>query len=91
MLNVMRQDPSALLDYRIDWSQYLEEDDTITASTWASSPSGLTLACPAFTDATTTNWGHGWNSREALRDQNHITTEGARVDERTFTVAVVNL
>ena len=42
------QDPSAVLDYTIDWSQWLPSGDTITAATWTAEslipPTQLTLS-----------------------------------------------
>lgn len=88
----VNKDPQSVLDYTIDWSDWLE-DDTITASTWAIvADSGLTQPfSPSFTTLTTTIWlGAGTVSSQSYTVTNHITTIGGRQEDAELQVTVKN-
>jgi hypothetical protein len=80
------KDPQAVLDYKIDWSAWLE-DDTISASEW-SATSGITIDSDSFTDTDTTVWLSGGTVGESYDATNEITTDGGRTDDRTITIQV---
>jgi hypothetical protein len=82
------QDASAVLDYRIDWSAFIE-DDPIIASTWTVDPAGLATSLPSFTTSTTTVWLSGGVKGEFYTITNHITTQGGRQDSRYIVVGVI--
>jgi hypothetical protein len=84
---VLNKDPDAFLDYGIDWTDWLEDGDTIAASTWVVS-AGVTSSSPSFTDTTTTVWIAGGTVGETYALTNRVTTAAGRIDDRTLTIRV---
>jgi hypothetical protein len=82
------KDPSAFLDYAVDWASWLGSD-TIQSSTW-SVPAGLTQEAATNTAAAATIWLSGGTDGAIYRVVNHITTAGGRADERTLTIRMRN-
>lgn len=82
-------DPDAVLDYAIDWTAWLADGETITASTWEV-PTGLTQTTPAPSIAAgvTTVWISGGAADTVYRVTNHITTSHGRQDDRSFSLSV---
>ena len=88
------KDPDANLDYSLDWAEWLEPGDAITASTWtATAMNGaldmIVIGNKAFTTDTTTVWLSGGGECEAYVLTNHVTTSGGRQDDRSLLVQVV--
>jgi hypothetical protein len=88
------KDPDATLDFSLDWADWLEPGDTITASTWTSAPANgglgaLTIGLTPFTTDLTTVWLSGGEACEAYVVTNHVTTSGGREDDRSLLVQVV--
>lgn len=81
------KDPDAVLDYKIDWSRWLPEGDTVSASSWDAA-SGVTVDSSTFDDTSTTVWLSGGTEGTSYTVTNHIVTEGGREDDRTITIAV---
>lgn len=81
-----RKDPSALLDYKVDWSAWLA-GDTISAHT-VTVPTGITESSDSHTDTTVTFWLAGGTVRGVYDVTVHITTAAGRQDERTVQVRV---
>lgn len=79
------QDPGALLDYTLDWSDWLGTD-TITGATFA--VSGMTVNASGFTSFTATVWLSGGTDGADYAVTCRITTAGGRTDERTFLLQV---
>ena len=82
-------DPSAVLDYSIDWLAWLGED-TIAASTFTATgePEGcLVVESDEFTDTTTKVWVSGSAIGKA-NVVNHITTLGGRQTDWTLKFTV---
>jgi hypothetical protein len=82
------KDPDAVLDYEIDWSEWLVTD-TISASTWAAD-TGLTVDSDSFTDTATTVWLSGGVVGTSYEVVNHITTANGREDDRTIIIKCKN-
>ena len=80
------KDPQAVLDYEIDWSEWLGED-TISASEW-SAPDGITIESDSFTDTAATAWLSGGTALTNYDVTNEIVTDGGRTDDRTITIQV---
>jgi hypothetical protein len=83
------KDPQAVLDYTINWSDWLD-GDTISTSTWTAE-SGITVEAspaPSFTTTTTTIWLSGGTLGTVYRITNHVVTAATREDDRTFTVKI---
>jgi len=81
------KDPEALLDYTIDWSDWMETSDFIVDSTWIA-PAGITIDHQVFTENRTTVWISGGTSGESYDLINRITTNDGREDERDLTIYV---
>lgn len=81
-------DPQAKLDYGFDWTAWLDTTETITASTWASAPTGLTLSAPTFDTVSTTVWVEGGATGTTYTLTNHVETSAGRADDRNFELVV---
>lgn len=86
MANTFTKDPSAVLDYLIDWSAWLGTD-TITVSSWTV-PMGITQVSATNTTTTATIWLSGGTVNTAYACVNRIATAGSRTEERTITIIV---
>lgn len=86
-INTFIKSPTAFLDYSIDWSDWLQETETITASTWASDSVDLTLSLPANSGTKTTIWIDGGVDGNGYTVSNTITTSEDRIDTRTITIS----
>lgn len=81
------KDPSAVLDYRIDWSGWLAASETISTSTWTPE-SGITVDNETETTNTATVWLSGGTAGVEYTLTNRITTNQGRTDERSITILV---
>ena len=86
-----QHDPSAVLDYAVDWTAWLAEGETITESTW-SVPDGITQTTPApsHDGAVATIWLTGGIVGQTYAVTNHITTSQGRQDDRSISVSIHN-
>ena len=85
------KDPEAILDYSIDWTDFLETAETIFSSQWFT-PTGITLDSNGHTDKVATAWLSDGTAGQSYELVNRITTDNvpARVDERTIIISIVN-
>lgn len=81
------KDPTAVLDYEIDWSQWLATGETITASTWEM-PAGISETSSSHTDTAATVWLSASPVGTYLV-ANTITTTMGRTDSRTLHILCV--
>jgi len=84
----MIKDPNATLDFKVDWSEWLDVGESVTAATWLV-PSGLTEeTSPPYgqlTDATSsTIWLSGGEAGGAYLVTCRVTTSSDRIDDRSF-------
>ena len=94
ILAKVTKDPHAVLDYSLDWAEWLEPGDTITASTWtAAAMNGahdmIVIDDMPFTGDMTTVWLSGGSPCEGYVVTNHVTTADGREDDRSLLVQVV--
>jgi len=82
------KDPDAILDYQIDWSDWLASSETISTSTWTVA-SGITEDSDAKTDTTTKIWLSGGTANTKYKITNRIVTNQSRTDDRSFYVYVL--
>lgn len=82
------KDPNAVLDYRVDWSEWLA-GDTIVASTWVVE-SGIVNDLDTFNTTMAVIWLSGGTLGEIYTVTNRITTALGRIDDRTFLVEIKN-
>lgn len=91
------KDPSDVLDYAVDWSRYLLDDETITASAWAVTgpdSSLVVIRSSEFTEKKTRIWVSVGTAGKLYTLTNTVTTSSsptARVYERSLTILVKNL
>ena len=81
------KDPDAILDYQIDWSDWMADGDTISASEWivdSDDDDALTVDDDSFTDDATTVWLSAGVAGVIYLVTNRITTAGGRVEDRTL-------
>jgi len=86
MPQAFEKDPQAVLDYSIDWTDWLVSD-TISTSTWTV-PSGITKVSDSKTTVKTTIWLSGGTADTDYELINHIVTANSREDDRTITIRV---
>lgn len=83
------KDPDAVLDYRVDWSAWLQTSETITTSIWVV-PTGITQNSGSNTTTTATIWLSAGTAGTAYDVTNRIVTNQGRTNDRTITVFVTN-
>ena len=90
VLETFTHDPQAKLDYNIDWSAWLVGSDTISASTWDSSPTGLTLSLKSVNAGGTIAacFVSGGTAGSKYTVRNHIVTTAGREDDRTIAIRI---
>jgi len=84
----LTKDPSANLDYVVDWTSWLGAD-TIATSTWTVT-TGATLGSTSYTTTTATAWLTGGTAGRTYTLTNQITTAGGRTDQRSFLIHVLD-
>ena len=80
-------DPQATLDYRWDWTAWLD-GDTITAATVTTPDASLTITDVTRDDTTVSAWITGGTTGTTAHVRCHITTAGGRQDDRTINLRV---
>ena len=80
------KDPSAILDYTINWATWLGTD-TIATSSWTVT-AGITKVSDSKTTTTTTIFVSGGTAGSNYDLTCTITTAGLRTDQRTIRVPV---
>jgi hypothetical protein len=83
------KDPNAVLDYIIDWTDWLN-GDTITDSAWIV-PTGITKESENFTDEKTTIWISGGTAGTTYLVINRITTGSGRINDQSFKIYLKEL
>jgi hypothetical protein len=86
------KDPDVTLDYKIDWSLWLTEagSDTISASSWASNSTDITIDSDTNTTTDATVWLSGGVAGYSYLLTNSITTAAGRTAERTIEIECYN-
>lgn len=82
------KDPVAILDYSINWEDWLQGDRILTSS-W-SVPSGITSAGDAFSSTTSTVLIAGGTAGTSYSIYNTITTIAGRTEKRTIKINAVD-
>lgn len=86
------KDPNDIIDYLVDWSDWLSDGDTIASSTWIV-PAGITKDSDTFTNTTTTIWLSGGTAGQSYSLTNRIVTSNnpPRTKDKTITIRVKEL
>lgn len=82
-----RKDPASILDYGVDWSDWLASGETISASTWTI-PTGITKDSDSKGDESTVIWLSGGTAGATYTLENKITTSDNRTVERSIQIIV---
>lgn len=85
-LKTLVKDPSAVLDFVVNWIKWLEGDTIATATVVAED--GLVVDSDEHTATAHIIWLSGGTAGEFYEVVSTITTVGGRTDQRTFTVKV---
>jgi hypothetical protein len=97
VLATLLKDPSAKLDYTIDFGGWLEETETITGTpTWSRAPTGITISGGSYAPTVSSDgkrvtvWLEGGSAGVTYTITVEITTSNnpARIDQRSFRVQV---
>lgn len=81
------KDPSAVLDYAFDWSDWLASGETIATHT-ITVDKGLTKDSSTESDGKVTVWLSGGTVGEWYKIACLITTSAGRTDERTISIQI---
>lgn len=76
-----------MLDYSLDWSKWLANNEHIISSTWTPS-AGVTVESNTSTGVVTAVWLSGGTPGFPFTIVNHIITDQGRQDDRTITIRV---
>lgn len=89
--NLKYKHPDEVLDFPIDWSEWLAEvGDTISTSAW-SVPAGITADSDSKTADTATVWLSGGTDGNSYSVRNTIETAGGRTATRALLIVVTTL
>lgn len=88
-LTTIPKDPSAVLDYSLDWSSWLASGESLTCSYWTAD-SGITATTTTTTTSISTVWLSGGTAGTSYNLKNTIGTSNSRIDERTIVIKVLN-
>lgn len=86
MGNYFIKDPDAVLDYTLDWSNWLSETDSIIYSFFFV-PENITKESSSYSSTQTTVWLSGGIAANEYKIVNRITTLEGRTEERTITIS----
>jgi len=87
MVQKWTKDADAVLDFTIDWGDWLGTD-TISASTWTCD-SGITVDSSSNTTTTTTVWLSGGTAGATYTVTNRIVTVAGRTEDRDLQVLIL--
>lgn len=90
-MTLLLKDPSATLDYSVDWGADYLSDDVLTESSWAVSPAepgGVSMVANGFDLKTSTVQVSGGNVGRIYRLTNHVVTADGREDSRSIMIRV---
>lgn len=80
-----KKDPDAVLDWTMDWNEWLGPSETISNSSWEVSP-GIVIQSTNNTQKTAVVWLSGGTSGQVYLITNRITSSDGRTDDRSFTL-----
>lgn len=80
-----KKDPDSVLDYSVDWSNWLPTGDTIATSTWTI-PAGLTKDSQSATTTVAVVWLSGGTAGTDYEIINRIVTAEGRTQDQTMSL-----
>ncbi len=88
-MNVFTKDPTAVVKYTHDWAEnYLGQDETLSASAWSVTPSGLDVDESTHSSGQASVTLSGGIAGILYRVSNAITTSENRAEERAIAIRV---
>jgi hypothetical protein len=90
MSNTYSKDADAVLDYKWDWSAWLDAAETIQTAA-VTAPAGITKDLQSNTTTTVTAWLSGGTVGETYKIGCKIVTNQGRADERSIMITVKDL
>ncbi len=81
------KDPNSILDFVVDWSAWLEQDE-INTVTWTV-PAGITYSTQSQTTTTATIWLAGGTAKALYPITCRITTDAGRTEDFSFEILCV--
>lgn len=88
MIDILKKDPDAVLDFGFDWSDWLATGETISTSEWTVED-GITKDSDTNDTTKSTIWLSGGTAGITYELTNTITTSASRTDERSMKIRVV--
>ena len=82
---IIPKDPDAVLDYAFDWTEWLEDGDTISSHT-VTVDTGITKDSDNESSGTVTTWLSGGIAGTDYTIACKITTSAGRTDERSIVI-----
>lgn len=82
------KDPTAVLDYWMDWGAWLVPGESLLTSTWTTTGTPV-LSLPAILGSLTQVWVSGGTRGEALTLSNRVTSSEGREDERSLSLLIL--
>jgi len=82
------KDPDEILDYQIDWENWLD-GDTISASSWTLEDGITEHINTTFTSTTATLWVASGTLGTMYEATNHITTVAGREKDQTIRISII--
>lgn len=82
------KDPTAVLDYAVDWSTYLGTAEAISTYAVAVDSSLVTITTHSLTSDTITAWVSGGIVGSVYTVSVKIETDASRTDERSFKIKI---
>lgn len=83
------KDPDAVLDYTVDWSDWMVSPEVIASITWVLS-AGITSVFESNTSSAATVWLSGGTAGRSYEVTCHVTTNSTppREDDRTIGIKI---
>jgi hypothetical protein len=88
-MSIYPKAPNEVLDYTIDWSDFLAEGEAISASTFTAA-SGITKDSQSNSNNAATVWLSGGTHGQEYVVKNTITTSASRTAERSIKIICRN-
>lgn len=90
-MSLLMKDPSAVLDYGIDWGRQYLEGDLLAESSWSVEPvevNGVEVLATSFDDRSSRVKLGGGIAGRVYRIRNHVVTAMGREDSRSLVLRV---
>jgi len=90
-LRELVKDPDAVLDYSIDWTDWIVSGDSIATSTWAidvAPDADLEIDSSSIVSGVPTVWLSGGTAGETYVVRNRVVTADSRTDDRSIVIHV---